>query len=137
MELSLVAEPSHPRLTRMPASCISFILRIGKPPSTAGAGQWETPVPVAARTLYSSFVTSQSWAYHTSSPINPISSHQSMVRLPQRAIMPSFSPSPRWVCILTPFSLAMTTVSAKVSLRQLMGWQGAMTICFMEKGPES
>ena len=53
------------------------------------------PVPVAARTLYSSFVTSQSWAYHTSSPIKSISSHQSMVRLPQRAIMPSFSPSPR------------------------------------------
>ena len=73
LELSLVAEPSQPRLRHTPASIISLMGRMGKPPRIAGPGQWDTPDPKRPRTVYSSGVSSQPWAYHTSSPMKPMS----------------------------------------------------------------
>ena len=48
-----------------------------------------------------------------------------------------FSPSHRCVCMRRLLLRARRMVSRKVSSVQLMGWQGASTICCMEKGAGS
>ena len=67
-------------------------------------------------------------------PVKPMRRHHSRERTPKRRTMLLFSPSQRWVCMWTPALRARRMVSVKVSSVQLMGWQGASTICRMEKG---
>ena len=118
----------------MPAVRMPGMSSISLPPSMVGAGQWEMPMPLSASRGYSSGRVSRPWASQMSLPVKPMRRHHSRERTPKRRTMLLFSPSQRWVCMWTPALRARRMVSVKVSSVQLMGWQGASTICRMEKG---
>lgn len=136
---SLLAEPSTPSPTGIPAASMSGTRAMPAPRRPLETGQWAAAIPPAAIAAIAGSSRCTVWANHTSGPTQPTDSMYSIGVLPKRSRQNSSSSSvsARWVCRRTPRSRASSALVRSRSPVTENGEHGATAMRHIESGPAS